>query len=177
MLDILAQDTPGWPCPLHLPEIDTAFPGEEPHRGSGKRLFRRRRRRNWRCRSGFCNLGLGRFGNRRLRNPNGLSLADISRRFYPYQRGLDRDTVSDIACKPGDGTIDGRRNFHGGLVGHDRGDHHVLADGISCLHVPLHELGLGDPFPDIGHLDDEFAHGSGLHDFGKRPPDAAGTGK
>src|SRR5690606_12583782 len=62
----------------------------------------------------------------------------------------------------------GRRDFHGGLLGHHLGHDLVFGDVVADLHVPGHDLGFDRAFAEVGHL--EYVAGHGVSITALRPP-------
>jgi hypothetical protein len=80
-------------------------------------------------------------------------------RRHPQALRADRYHVALPAGDLEDLAVHGAFHRHGGLVGHHVDEFFVFADLIADLLVPLHNLGLGDAFADIGHVEGEFRHG------------------
>ena len=80
-----------------------------------------------------------------------LGLDDDEHRADRYHVALPTGDLEDLA-------VHGAFHRHGGLVGHHVDEFFVFTDRIADLLVPLHDLGLGDAFADIGHVEGEFGH-------------------
>ncbi len=199
-------DAPGRTAARDLAQVDAGLPRPQPHGRRGQRLFALWARRAERVlapggRFGRC-LDRGferRFRRRRSRLPGRRSLfpgfgwggvggllLGFRRsgcepcprlNLQPDQRRADRDGVADLGAEPEDFAVDRRGDFDGRLVGHDRGEHRVLAHEVADLDVPFDEFGLGDAFADIGQLDDVFAHDQASIVSRRARPTRAGPGK
>ena len=120
------------------------------------------------CRSVGARLAASSACRRRLPSP-----ATFSR-----TSGEPTATVSPISAPShSDLAVDRRRDLDRRLVGHDGGEHRVLAHEVADLDVPFDELGLGNAFADIGQLDDVLAHRQASIGLDQRAADAGRPGE
>ncbi|MNT15241.1 hypothetical protein D3C72_1502830 [compost metagenome] len=181
-VQVFMQDAPGRAAAVDITQFDTGIQGALAHGRGGQRAFVGFARDDG-C--GACCAGGGRAGYccrllwHRLgfvgdyrgwrRFLFGWSTASaflmIARAFdfNADQLAAHRHDFTGLPAQGQDFTAHWRRNFHGGLVGHDIGHDLVFGDGVADFDEPFHQFNLCDAFTDIRHLDDVRAH-SDLHD-------------
>src|SRR5689334_14450756 len=126
-----------------------------------------RRRPLWRRRPGRLWLWRGRW----------FRIVGRARHVEPDQFAADGDRRALAVAEREHGAADGRGDFHRRLVGHDLGEHLVLAHDIADGDMPADKLDLGYALADVRNLDDARAHAQSSMTVARARAMRAGPGK